>query len=607
MRILIADTLQLELLECFLDDNVSYRPDLLTKPVGHISRALTCYRADAVISRSPLPKQALDAWLAACDLRVYHVHLLAERADNLRQRSMHYTESPFRYIPIDTTNLSDKDAYTMAFETLERECCVVDTSIAVRPQSAGRSGRDVVMIGGGLVNLVTAYWLQTAGFRPHIIDASPDPRVSEPWIEYGCSRGGDDARMFTLSEMNCRASGSSNYPEKLLSPTMNSQFRRSVIEQGWSIRRSELSRGEDRWVQEFEALPLWLAHKFNEDIFALTRESYELWESWMNHDPSLFEAIYLRKGILRVFADPTHFERKVSVQARIGATTRVLTPREIANDYPALADAVSQQHIVGGIEGIGFTIRAHEFMKQLIDRLESLGTRFSWRLPAHKLRFGVDGAVEGIDTDDGLISASHFVISPGAYGHTLVEGTQSHGRIHGVLGVWVKLPNIEPRLTQSIKISGTGHTMAAANVAVSKDMNGQHWLIFGSGYGHTGVDPHNIDESLLHRMYDGIADLARKYFPKPFDAARTCGGVQSTFRHCVRGWTATGLGVFESLSTVHGGKCIITGGHNTGGFAQAPAVAKATVDALEGREHLMHSAYRPDRASRFLDVAPHKK
>ena len=54
------------------------------------------------------------------------------------------------------------------------------------------------------------------------------------------------------------------------------------------------------------------------------------------------------------------------------------------------------------------------------------------------------------------------------------------------------------------------------------------------------------------------------------------------------------------LETKYGGKCIITGGHNTGGFAQSPAVAQAVLAAIQGRKHGMHHLYHPDRASAFL-------
>lgn len=58
------------------------------------------------------------------------------------------------------------------------------------------------------------------------------------------------------------------------------------------------------------------------------------------------------------------------------------------------------------------------------------------------------------------------------------------------------------------------------------------------------------------------------------------------------------------IGTSQGGRCVITGGHNTGGFAQGPSIAKAVHAALMHNEHPMHASYHPDRASSFLEALP---
>jgi D-amino-acid dehydrogenase len=61
--------------------------------------------------------------------------------------------------------------------------------------------------------------------------------------------------------------------------------------------------------------------------------------------------------------------------------------------------------------------------------------------------------------------------------------------------------------------------------------------------------------------------------------------------------------VFETAATAAGGVLVTTGGHNTGGFAQAPAVAAAVLAAVRGEPHPMHELYLPERASGFLGPA----
>ena len=89
---------------------------------------------------------------------------------------------------------------------------------------------------------------------------------------------------------------------------MNSQFRRPVDELGWNVHfKGTLSRTEEAWISEFENIPIWLAKRYNDDIFAFSRESRSLWERWIQDDPELFQASVLREGILRLYSDPARF------------------------------------------------------------------------------------------------------------------------------------------------------------------------------------------------------------------------------------------------------------------------------------------------------------
>jgi D-amino-acid dehydrogenase len=60
--------------------------------------------------------------------------------------------------------------------------------------------------------------------------------------------------------------------------------------------------------------------------------------------------------------------------------------------------------------------------------------------------------------------------------------------------------------------------------------------------------------------------------------------------------------LFETVPTAGGGLAIITGGHNTGGFAQAPSVGQAVIGALAGRHHPMHVLYDPFRFTDFAEM-----
>ena len=89
---------------------------------------------------------------------------------------------------------------------------------------------------------------------------------------------------------------------------MNNLFRRDVAELGWNVHsKGTLSGSEIDWVSEFEGIPIWLANKYNEDIFSFTRASFQKWCEWIESDADLFTASLLREGILRIYSDKAQF------------------------------------------------------------------------------------------------------------------------------------------------------------------------------------------------------------------------------------------------------------------------------------------------------------
>ena len=601
MKILILDQLENALLAHLLADNVIYRPDLLRKNQEALGRVFVASDVDAIISSADLPLSALREWSITRSASTYWVRVTNGIAAAAPEKTISTGSRGARQlITLQAQGVDVATAYVAAFQMLERDFSLQSMPPAL-PSAAGVGRSDdkrVLMIGAGLVNLITAHTLQRQGYAVKLVDAGPDPRDAAVWTAYGCSRGGDDARMFTLSEMD-------NYNDREVSTGMNSLFQKNVTESGWNVHwKGTLSNDEQRWINEFESIPTWLATRYNEDIFAFNRESLPLWEQWMAEDADLFAASMFREGILRLYSDPGQYASAVQRQNRIGATKHLLTSDDVALQHPALADAVKAGHIAGGVHAVGFTINAHKFINQLLERLAQGGAEFEWNQRAHNILFDAQNNVKGVRLENKVLEAAHYVISPGAYGATLLAGTRSQGKIHGVLGAWLRLPHIAPELQHSLKLARKGHITEDANITIATDVDGTPILVIGSGYGHTGIDPRNIDQALLHQIYQGLVDTAEKYFPKAYQAAVAKGNLEASFKYCVRPWTATGLGIFDMLNSQQGGKCIINGGHNTGGFAQAPAVARAVLAGLAGRDHAMHAAYDPERAVRFLSVAP---
>ncbi|HEU5106813.1 MAG TPA: FAD-dependent oxidoreductase [Solirubrobacterales bacterium] len=594
IRVLFAIDLD-EVTEGFIqDERIVYRPDLDGGTPSMIKRALAEIRPDILIAGCLPEPEVAAGWRDA----VSQGPLLAIGMGRPGEADTDLVRIGIasKRVGVDTDGLG-------LLALAERTWCRLCTAADLPRKLAGvrkHGGRSVLMAGAGVVNLITALDLGQAGYEIDVYDSGPDPRGDSSWTEFGCTRGGENARMFTLTEGD-------DYHDKQYSHSgsLNSLFDHRITEGGWRICDS-LSTAEMEWVDDFRSVHPWLAHAYTDDIFMFNREGGELWGELREHEAGLFEDVALRDGILRLYTDEERFRKDVARQDRVGATRRVLSVGEIGERYPGLAAACGQGEIVGGIEVVGFTLAVHDLVKRILAWLERHRVTFHWSTRVDAVGREPAGRPEGLMVNGESVRADHYVVSPGTYGTDLLRGTSSADLIHGVLGVWLTLPNTPPMLEQSLKIARSGHLAEDSNVTIGRDIHGDQALIIGSGYGWTGADPANIDAAQLKALQAAVDDTARRFFPEAYAAGEESGAGGEELRFCVRPWTASNLPVFEIEETSAGGALVVTGGHNTGGFAQAPAVAAATRAALEGRHHAMHVLYDPRRPRNFRNrgVAP---
>lgn len=453
--------------------------------------------------------------------------------------------------------------------------------------SLSRRSKRVLVVGLGVVNLITAHHLARSGYEITAVDAGPDPRDDLDWREYGCSRGGGDARMYSMTEAD-------DYHDKALdSEPVNDLFRAPVSRGGWLL--SETGNAEREWVAEFERVPAWLARSYTADILALNRASGDLWDRWLEAEAELFADLGLAHDVLRLYSCRTHLKESIERQDMVGSTREVYAPSNLKDAFPALAGA-RPEALAGGIMVRGFTLQVHRLMARLVDDLERRGVDLRFRSPVSEVLRDESGAVTGAVVGDDLLERDHYVLSPGIEASNLSPSGPLRNQVHGVLGAWVTMPNLEPQLANSLKIARRYHLAEDANVTVACE-DGSDVLYFGSGYGYTG-SAHQIDEAELEVMLRAILDSVQTYFPAAWEAAGE-EELRASFRYCIRPWTATNLGVFAAEPAPQG-VAVWTGGHNTGGFAQAPVIAEAVLAALGGEYHAMHSAYMPARQTQAL-------
>ncbi|EME46917.1 hypothetical protein DOTSEDRAFT_87328 [Dothistroma septosporum NZE10] len=464
------------------------------------------------------------------------------------------------------------------------------------PEHVNSARPHVLLIGAGILNLTTAHHLVKHEFRVTIVDAGPDPRFDHDWTCMGTTHGGGDARMFTSTEAD-------NYNEKEseIYRDMQSIFRTTVREGGWAVKApSELSPAEVEWIEAFENVPASMASGFKKDIHSVNQQGGILWQELKATSPHLFDDVGLHEDIIRMYVEQPALDASVQLNRCLGTLLDTTSLDDFLELHPRFHAAAESGHLAGAFTVKGFTVNVHQFVSKLIADIVNQGGKFRWNCRVQQILRDESGAVSSLQTQFGeALSADHFVVSPGATGQDLLLGTKSQDVIQGVLGVWLQIPNVEPRLQNSIKIHRRGHLVEDINITVAKHAHtGEDILWFGGGYGYVGNDRPADDNPELNALFDELSEVARIYFPKGYEKAKERGSLwpNGEQRYCVRPFTPTGLGVFETLPTATGGKLVITGGNNTGGFAQAPALARAVLRALVNESDPIHTLFHPDRS-----------
>ncbi|MGW2275032.1 NAD(P)/FAD-dependent oxidoreductase [Streptomyces yangpuensis] len=573
--------------------NLIHAPSADCAPDGVLLNALLLHGARALITTRRPDDAVLRAWAEHTAGPVHVAYAvpaeLPPHANPALPTPPVHEVHPVHEFPLDGTGL---EAIAAALTHCERTAALTHPVPAGTAPEAG-GPRDAFLIGAGIVNLVTALLLADHGYRVTVVDRSPAPGTAR-WQAYGCTHGGDDARMFTFTEMD-------NYGNQDFRGDAPDWFRQPVEKHGWLARDPDtLTPQEHAWIEEFESIPSWLARAYNADIFSLTAEAGQEWAALRARFPRLFEDVALSDDILRVYSDPVHFRASLERHRGLGTVLRELSPAELAREYPALAAPVRGGTLAGAILVPGFTVNVHRFTERAVGLLCGLGARFHWNTPVTGVRRAADGAVSGFDCAVPVPPHAHVIASPGTDGAALLSGTPCEGRIHGVLGGWIRVENHTPGLHTSLKVARRGHVTEDANVTVARDGDGREILIVGSGYGYTGAagEP---EERQLAAMRAGIADTVERLFPdrdEPEASSRPYDNYG--FKYCIRPWTATSLGLYHAEPLgADGGLYVVTGGHNTGGFAQAPATARAVLASLRGDPHPMHALYHPERYPAF--------
>lgn len=601
MKISILYRLSMELQRLIIGPNVEYYPDCNFDNYDSLSSFLIETRTNVLLARTIPAVEVLLRWRSNMPQEQSLAVIYIDEGSVVGTPPSCITGVSFHLVDSSETAHPDVEAMLIA-ESLghEREECALNRDT---PKSVG-GDQSVTLVGGGIVNMVTAYYLVNAGYKVTILEGAPNPIGSINWRQQGCTFGGNDARVFSLNEGRQHLFKGYQHTS-----TTNTQFKLRVRDGGWLIRSTYEHDANTRdWFDVSQRLPLWLAGRFDQDIISFNKESEPLWRKMMSESPELFHGVGFKDGLLRLYATSAQYNQALIKEGAIGSIIRKLDLDRLAVEFPSLRDGLETGNISGALDVVGFSLNVHKFTLGLIKYIKNRGSRFEWGVKVTKVLRNQQGQISGLQFNNNeIIRSSHYVISPGAYGNKLLSGFRSENKIAGVAGMWLTIPdNAKMTLDRPLKIARKGFAAngaaEGANIIGGTDAHGKPIIHISSGHGFINVDPAKLDGEQLHELLPIVHETAQQYFPKQYMKARELGGFATQIRYCVRPWTSTGLGLFEVTPSFNGGKAIITGGHNTGGFALSPSVGQAVLAALSGHQHRMHTLYDPDRFSNFHAV-----
>lgn len=410
--------------------------------------------------------------------------------------------------------------------------------------------RSVVIIGGGVVGLFTAYHLVRAGWRVTVLDRGR--------IGGGCSHG-NCGYVCPSHVLPLAAPGAVGNTLKTLfarNSPLKVRAGFALANLGWFLRFARRCNAADMLAAAAGIQPLLNSSRTLYDEL-LAAESFDV--EWDTH------------GLLFVFHTPAAFEHYAETDHLLSDRFRMAALRLDASELMKLEPTLKPGSASGGyLYTSDAQLRPDRLMTAMRTRLAERGVTFVENAEVTSFT-PADGTAKAVSTSAGEFAADQFVVATGAWAPKL--NRQLGGRLPIIPGKGYSVTLPRPANCPTYPMIFEEHRVAVSPFRSAFRIGST--MEFG-GY----------DERLNRDRLRLLTDAAAFYLSDPGDAA----AVQEEWW----GWrpmTASGLPVIDRGPRL--ANVLVAAGHGMLGLSMAPATGKLVAELLNGDPpHVSPEPYR---------------
>ena len=401
----------------------------------------------------------------------------------------------------------------------------------------------VLVLGGGVIGVASAYYLARAGHEVEVVDRQSGPALETSFGNagevspgYSAPWAGPGVPIKAIKWMLMQHSPLVIWP--MFDPAMwrwGLQMLANCTEKAYALNKSRM-------------VPL--AEYSRDCLKALRAETGIAYDDRAQGTLQLFRTQQQLDGIAG----------DVAVLKQYGVPFEVLDRAGFCKVEPALRH--TQDKFVGALRLPGDeTGDCFKFSNRLAEMAAALGVRFRWNTRIQGLQVG-GGAVTGVHTDAGLLQADRVVVALGSHSPLLLAPVGLRIPVYPVKGYSITVPITDAAHAPESTIMDETHKVAVTRLGDRIRVGGTAEL---AGYSL------NLREARRGTLNHVVTDL----FPKAGDVSK------ATFWCGLRPMTPDGTPL---VGTTPINNLLLATGHGTLGWTMAAGTGRVIADIVSGKQ-----------------------